>query len=106
MNLSVLVFAALTGCSSQSWNCANYGVVQSFAPMGALAAINELPDSEVERVCGLDHVGCVIQSVDTVRIYYRTGDECAFRHELCHVMHGAAHTDKYNADLSPRRVCP
>jgi len=101
-----LCLLLLTGCAAQSWNCEDYGVAKDFNGMGQLVSIQELPDSEIERICGPRHIGCSIKSVDTVRVYYRAGDECTMRHELCHVMHGNAHTSDYNTSLSPRRVCP
>lgn len=41
-------------------------------------------------------------------VYYRTGDECALRHELFHVMHGGQHTVEYHQHLiqGTGRVCP
>lgn len=104
--MRLLLVFILSGCAAQSWIPEDYGVARDFNGMGQLVSVQELPDSEIARICGPRHIGCAIQSVDTVRIYYRKGDECAFRHELFHVMHGPAHTAKYNLDQSPRRGCP
>jgi len=80
-----------------------------FNGLGQLSAINELPDSEIERVCGQGKAGCSIEMVDTVRVYYRTGDDRTMRHELCHVMHGRQHTVDYTQRViagDPRPICP
>jgi hypothetical protein len=82
----------LTGCATTSpWECEPLGVKVTHKGMGQLAAINEYPDSEIERICGAGKSGCSIQYVDTVRIYYRTDDLWTLQHELCHVMHGPEH---------------
>lgn len=52
---------------------------------------------------GAGKFGCVIDGA----VYYRTGDECALRHELFHVMHGGQHTIKYHQDvIAGRYWCP
>jgi hypothetical protein len=82
----------LTGCATTSpWECEPLGVKVTHQGMGQLAAINEYPDSEIERICGAGKAGCAIQYVDTVRIYYRTADLRTLQHEFCHVMHGPEH---------------
>lgn len=103
----LLLLLLLSGCA-HDWNCMRYGV-RLGEPMGPLAAINELPDSEIERACGRGLVGCVIPRGEHVALYYRNGDECTLRHELCHVMHGPHHTVDYQRGViagGARPTCP
>jgi len=88
-----LLLLLLTGCTAKPgpWDCEALDVKVTHKGLGQLASINEYPDSEIERICGTGKSGCAIQYVDTVRIYYRTGDMRTLQHELCHVMHGPEH---------------
>ena len=89
---ALLLSLICSGCATTGpWECEPLGVTVTHQGMGQLAAINEYPDSEIERICGAGKAGCAIQYVDTVRIYYRTADLRTLQHELCHVMHGPEH---------------
>jgi len=77
-------------------------------PLAPLASINELPDSLIERRCGKSRAGCAVTEDGVVKVYYRNGDECALRHELCHAMHGERHTLDYTRRViagDPRPYC-
>lgn len=92
---AVLVLT-IAGCAT--WDCYELGI-QPGSPAGKLRSINELPDSEIEKVCGQKKAGCVVPGSDGIALYYRNGDEYALRHELCHVMHGYRHTIEYQRRL-------
>lgn len=79
----------------------DYGV--KLGSPGVLKTVNELPTSDIETVCGTNQMGCVKDG----HVYYREGDECALRHELCHVMNGPFHTVKYHQQLiAGKATCP
>ena len=45
--------------------------------------------------------GCLIPRHNgTALAFYRAGDVCAMRHEICHALHGPKHTDRYLQDLA------
>lgn len=105
---ALLLTLLLTGCAAHDWNCPRYGV-RPGQPMGALVAINELADSDIERTCGKGAAGCVLEDERGLNLYYRNGDECTLRHELCHVMHGPHHTVDYQRGViagGARPTCP
>ena len=100
--LRCLILLSLTACA-HTWNPVDYGV-QPNGQAIVLRSINELPDGDIEKICGPAHIGCVKDG----NVYYRTGDECALRHELFHIMQGFQHTVKYHQDLiqGRGRTCP
>lgn len=98
--LKILPILLLTSCA-HTWDCIEYGIKPG-SP-NTLKTINELPDAEIKTICGAGAFGCVKDG----NVYYRTGDECALRHELCHVMHGPYHTVEYHQKLIANRgTCP
>ena len=80
----------------------DYGVMPG-QPLGNLESINELPDSEIEKVCGKGKAGCVKQRNDNWHVYYRNGDVCILRHELMHIMNGLHHTVEYTQNVIANR---
>jgi len=91
----------LSGCA-HTWNSVDYGVAMN-GNAGVLRSINELPDSEIEQICGSGKIGCEKDG----HVFYRNGDECALRHELFHVMNGGQHTVKYHQNLiAGKSTCP
>ena len=110
--LRLLAIPLLLTSSCATWNPVDYGV-QPGEPIGYLRSINELPDSEIERICGPKRAGCVrpdsIYPSNVWDLYYREGDDCALRHELMHIMYGLHHTVRYQQRLiqgDPRPYCP
>ncbi len=105
-----------------AYECEAYGVVENNQPMGALLEIKPLYRDELEAKCAdVKHAmaqinpdakvsGCVVDREDgAVEAYYWVGDRCAMNHELCHVMHGADHTERYDRELAsgvPMPYCP
>ena len=103
--MRLLLVLLLTGCA-HTWNPMDYGVMPG-QPLGNLAAINELPDSEIEQICGIGKAGCVKEQNSNWAIYYRNGDECTLRHELSHMMNGLHHTVEYTQRvIANRPICP
>lgn len=98
----MLISLLISGCA-HTWNPVDYGV-QPNGQARVLRGIRELPDSEIKKICGPNHMGCFKGGT----VYYRTGDECALRHELFHVMQGGQHTVEYHQHLiqGKGRVCP
>lgn len=100
---SLSLLTILLSSCAHTWNPVDYGV-QPNGQASVLRSITELPDSEIEQICGAGKKGCVRDG----HVYYRTGDECALREELMHVMNGEQHTVKYHQHLiqGKGRVCP
>lgn len=98
----MLISLLLSGCA-HTWNPVDYGV-QPNGQASVLRSINELPESEIQQICGAGRFGCVKDG----NVYYQTGDECALRHELHHVMQGGQHTVKYHQNIlqGKGRTCP
>jgi hypothetical protein len=117
----ILIIILVSGCSkepdiNEPGVCESYGVQERGMYMGEINNVFELPDSEIQAVCGpsgwvnMSVAGCTKLHKDgTVDIYFRTGDKCTEIHERCHVLHGRYHTDRYRSDVAkghPRPSCP
>lgn len=117
----IFIVLFLIGCDQSTdlyidGACESYGVSERKTPLGTFGGVYELPDSEIQKVCGhtgwvnRQHAGCaILQDNGTVNIYYRNGDTCTLNHEKCHVIHGPFHTKQYIKDVAnnhPRPSCP
>lgn len=123
----ILSFLALTLTACVHWpdiasDCESYGVVENHQPMGEVMRIEPLYNDELNSRCGDVKVaiaminpdsqirGCVIPEENgVVSAYYSVGDRCAQYHEMCHAMHGGAHTERYMRELGeghPMPYCP
>jgi hypothetical protein len=123
----ILSSLALTLTACVHWpdiasDCESYGVVENRQPMGDLMHIEPLYSDELNSRCSDVKVaiaminpdaqikGCVIPEANgVVSAYYSVGDRCAQYHEMCHAMHGGAHTERYMRELEqgiPMPYCP
>jgi hypothetical protein len=99
--------------------CESYGVSEGHQPMGNIVVAEPLYRDELESKCeGAEHAtarinpdakisGCAVSREDgIVHAYYWVGDRCAMNHELCHAMHGAGHTARYERELADGVTMP